>query len=61
MVLEKSTILRVIEFFPKDWSGNTNLLDLIDENSFSFSDVNKSIHLELEVEIDEKCFIYTLM
>ena len=34
---------------------------MIDENSFSFSDVNKSIHLELEVEIDEKCFIYTLI
>ena len=57
----KSTIFEVIEFFQKIGQGNTNLLDLIDENSFSFSDVNKSIHLELEVEIDEKCFIYTLI
>ena len=56
----KSTVFEVIEFFQKIGQGNTNLVDLIDENSFIFNDVNKLISLELEVEIDKKCFVYSL-
>lgn len=57
----KSTVFEVIEFFQKIGHGTTNLQDLIDEKSFSFSDVTKLISLELEVEINKKLFKYSLI
>mgnify|MGYP002776628375 CR=1 FL=1 len=56
----KTTLFEVIEIFQKIGHGTTYVEKIFDKNSFSYSDLSKSIYIQLEVEITKRIFKYDL-
>ncbi len=56
----KTTIFEVVEIFQKIGRGETFLKDMIDLHSLSFGNKKLLIEFELEIEINDKDFIYKL-
>lgn len=56
----KTTVLEVIEIFQRIGQGVTPIQDLIHNECFSFGNKRMPIDFELEAEIEEKKFHYTL-
>lgn len=56
----KTTLFEVIEIFQKIGHGTTYVEKIFDKNSFSYSDLSKSIYIQLEVEIAKRIFKYDL-